>query len=295
MNAFLSLADTGKNALWRYVVGTVLIVALWLFGSVFAGVLPLALGLVNPEAGMESMGKSPLVLGLSLLSFLPLLLVPFFVTVVFHRRPAGTLFGVARRVNWGRFGLSFALWGALYTLVAGVSTALGISEYKLNPNFAQTLPMVLVGLALLPIQTSAEEVFFRGYLLQATGRLVRSPILLAAINGVLFTLPHLANPEVQRGLLLASGQWFTFGFAFTLLTLRTGALDAALGVHAANNIVAFTLFGYSGGALPAVALFVTDNPDPAFGLVALVITLTITVLVLGRQQAAPAPSPALQS
>lgn len=294
MNDFLSQADGGKNAAWRYLVGVIWVVSFWLLGSFAAGAASVALGLVDPAAGPATLGDSPIALALALLSFLPLLLSPFVVTVVLHGRPAGTLFGVARRVHWGRFAASFLLWMTLYVLTALITTALGLSAYRLNAEFTRTLPLALVGLVLLPIQTSAEEVFFRGYLLQATGRLTRNPLVLGLVNGVLFALPHLANPEVQWGLALAFGQWFAFGFAFTLLTLRTGALDAALGVHAANNITAFVLTGYRGGALPPVALFVTDNPDPAVGLAALVVMLAVALGVLGRQ-ATPAPAPAAQA
>ncbi|MCS6774749.1 MAG: hypothetical protein NZ693_11645, partial [Thermoflexales bacterium] len=171
--AFLSLSDAGKNAAWRYIVGIALIVVFWLLGGFITSAISLSLGLVNPEAGIAGMGESPLALALSLLSFLPMLVMPFLVTRWLHGRPAGTLLGVARRVHWGRVGSGFMLWVVLYVLAALILTLAGVSRYEFNPDFGRTLPMVLVGLLLLPIQTSAEEVFFRGYLLQATGRLTR--------------------------------------------------------------------------------------------------------------------------
>jgi hypothetical protein len=106
----------------------------------------------------------------------------------------------------------------------------------LNTALVENLPLLLVGLLLIPLQTSAEEVFVRGYLLQATGRLTRNPLLLSVMNGVLFTLPHLANPEAAGQLLAAALSWFTFGVLFTLVTLRSGSLDYALGMHAGNNL-----------------------------------------------------------
>ena len=67
----------------------------------------------------------------------------------------------------------------------------------------QYWPYLLVALALIPLQTSAEEFFFRGYLLQASGRLTQNWLVLSVINGVLFTLPHLGNVEVELNFLFS--------------------------------------------------------------------------------------------
>jgi membrane protease YdiL (CAAX protease family) len=52
---------------------------------------------------------------------------------------------------------------------------------------------------LTSIQASAEELLFRGYLLQGTGLVTRRTVLLTVVNGVLFAVLHLSNPEVGRG------------------------------------------------------------------------------------------------
>jgi len=90
-------------------------------------------------------------------------------------------------------------------------------------------------------------VFFRGYLLQATGRLTRNVWMLSVINGVVFTLPHLANPETEGNAVLAGLNWFVFGFFATIITLRSGSLDYALGIHAVNNLFGLIIAGYEGG------------------------------------------------
>ncbi|MCS7060701.1 MAG: type II CAAX endopeptidase family protein [Anaerolineae bacterium] len=288
-NPFLSTVEAGKNAAWRYLLGIVVIVIVWQATGFLAGLL---LFVLSDGAANSSMLESPVSLAIMLLSFTPLLLMPMLVNRWVHGRPASALFGAARRLNWRQIGFSAALWVLLMATVALVSTILGLSQYEYNGEFVGALPMVLVGLLLLPVQTSAEEVFFRGYLLQATGRLTHNVVLLSIVNGILFALPHFANPEMSMGPLFSLGQWFVIGFGLALITLRSGSLDAALGIHAANNVASFVLFGYRGGSLPAVALFVEDAPDPALGLVALVIATVIAYWVLGRQSVAQVVQPA---
>ena len=59
------------------------------------------------------------------------------------------------------------------------------------------LPFVLAALLLTPLQCAAEELVFRGYVLQGLGRLLRNPLVLVVLSGLLFAIPHLLNPEVD--------------------------------------------------------------------------------------------------
>lgn len=276
--AFISLTDQGKNAPWRYVLGTILIVVFWVGGTSL---------MISPVVVFEVVPKhSPLAFALELLSFGAMLLGVMLVTRLLHARSPSTLFGVARRLNWRVILLAALVWAALTALASGVSFALDSRRFVVNDKLLEHIPILLIGLALIPLQTSAEEVFFRGYLLQATGRVVRHPVLLSVLNGVLFTLPHLDNPEAQANLWLAAVQWFLAGFMPALLTLRHGTLDAALGIHAANNLYSFALVGYRVGegesVLPTVALVTETSYDFVFYAVAAVVSSVIAYLALVR-------------
>ena len=70
---------------------------------------------------------------LTLLGFLPMLVMPLVVTRVLHGRPAGTLIGPAQRLNWGRIGRAMLVWAGL--MVAAVIAEMlwkGLSSYRLN-------------------------------------------------------------------------------------------------------------------------------------------------------------------
>jgi len=277
-NPFLDLADTGKNAWWRYVLGVLLVLMMWMIGTVII-ITPVTLQIVS-EA-------SPFGLALALVTFAPMLLGPMLVTRWLHGRPVATLVGPERRLNWRRIGVGALLWLVLAGLATLVDALLHPGQYMLNPAFLQNLPLLLVGLFLIPLQTSAEEVFFRGYLLQATGRLTRNGLVLSVINGVVFTLPHLANPEAESNAVLAGLNWFVFGFFATLITLRSGSLDYALGIHAVNNLFGLIIAGYEGGALPALALFVASELDAAYALLSLLVAALAASLFLNRLERVP--------
>ena len=82
------MADSGKNSLWRYVLGVILIVFTWM--------------VISAVLGVAAMSSAPSVqAALTLLGFLSMLVMPLVVTRVLHGRPAGTLIGPAQRLNWG--------------------------------------------------------------------------------------------------------------------------------------------------------------------------------------------------
>jgi hypothetical protein len=222
---------------------------------------------------------------LTLLGFLPVLVMPLVVTRVLHGRPAGTLVRPAQRLNWGRIGRAMLVWAGL--MVAAVIAEMlwkGLSSYRLNvDNFLSNLATIFIYVFLIPIQATAEEVFFRGYLLQATGRLTRNWVVLGIINSLFFMLPHLSNPEVRAaGIVLAGLHWLTSGMFYTLLTLRSGSLDYAIGAHVINNVLSATLIGYPGGALGEIALVMAKELDAAFGLVTFVMASVIAYVALTR-------------
>jgi membrane protease YdiL (CAAX protease family) len=113
--------------------------------------------------------------------------------------------------------------------------------YSLEPRrFLLLLPVILV---LTTIQASAEEFLFRGYLLQGTGLVTRRTVVLMLVNGVLFAVPHLGNPEIGSGFALLATYYFLFGAFATLVVLRAGSLHLVIGLHVANNLLGALVVG----------------------------------------------------
>ncbi|WP_448336681.1 CPBP family intramembrane glutamic endopeptidase [Chloroflexus aurantiacus] len=282
-NPYLALADQGKNAWWRYVLGVFLILTIWMLGT---GLMVFPFQQDNNTAI-----DSVLEYAVFLLTFGLILFGVWLVTIWLHRRPFGSLIGATGRLNGRRLLLGAAIWGGLLIIFVVLPNVLFAGSYYVyNPDFVNKWPYVLVALLLIPLQISAEEFFFRGYLLQAGGRLVKNWFVLSFINGVLFTLPHLANAEAEGQVLLASLNWFLSGAGWTLITLRSGSLDYALGMHAINNLFLTIVFGYESRDFPSFALFMSPPPQlDVLGLVTLFIAMAVSYWIIDRIEARSEP------
>lgn len=86
-----------------------------------------------------------------------------------------------------------------------------------------------------PLQAIAEEVVFRGYLMQVLGSVVRQVWFPIVTTAVIFALFH----GTQN--LWLFGSRLIFGLLAGLLVWRTGGLEAGIAIHIVNNWVAFGL------------------------------------------------------
>ena len=88
-----------------------------------------------------------------------------------------------------------------------------------------------------PLQAMAEEIFFRGYLMQALGSLVAQPWFGVVVSALVFALLHgLQNPPLFVARL-------AFGLLAGVLVWRTGGLEAGIAAHVVNNVCAYTIAG----------------------------------------------------
>jgi membrane protease YdiL (CAAX protease family) len=155
-------------------------------------------------------------------------------------RPAGTLSSVCGRLRWAwlRTCLLVAVVAELlylgveamleFTTTKATAADLGFAGWVGWSGFAVAVPVLL---ALVPLQSAAEEYLFRGWLLQALGGFGRVPWIAITGSAVLFALVH--------------GLGTVWGFvdlvAFALITgwlaVRTGGLEAGIALHIATNLV----------------------------------------------------------
>jgi membrane protease YdiL (CAAX protease family) len=87
----------------------------------------------------------------------------------------------------------------------------------------------------VPLQAVAEEVMFRGYLMQTLGAVVRNEWFAIGATAVIFALFH----GVQNPWLF--GSRLVFGLVAGVLVWRTGGLEAGIAIHVVNNLCAFGL------------------------------------------------------
>lgn len=273
-NAFIQLTQQGKNNGWRYGVGA--LVALFTFivpGSIVsAGLLAVY---VQSDSNPETMLRSPdavasgesFVAGASALTlfvfnnlaFLFFWLGIYLAVRYLHGRSLHTLITPKSRISWRRVAQGFVVFFGLSVAEILIGYAIAPTDFTLNFE-AKTFFIFLAWAALLtPIQTAAEELFFRGYLLQGIGsKLGKWPAIL--LTAGLFSFLHGQNLEVStqenlEGTISIMGYYLMIGAFLAWLTLKDQTLELALGIHAANNMAAFLLVTSENTSIPSPAIF----------------------------------------
>jgi membrane protease YdiL (CAAX protease family) len=215
-------------------------------------------------------------------SFIPLVVGTLLAVRLVHARPLKTLITGEAQIRWRRMFSGASVWLVIAALLSMTEAFLYPGRYVLTFQPATWLVYAVFALILVPIQTSAEEVFFRGYLLQWMGLRLKNRWLLSVLNGVLFLLPHLVNPEMATGSILIGLGYFAMGFFLTFITLQDHGMELALGMHAANNLFAALFANYTVTALPSPSLFTVQVLDPVYSFVSLIVGMIVFYLILFR-------------
>jgi membrane protease YdiL (CAAX protease family) len=203
-----------------------------------------------------------------------------------HRRGYASLFGPDHRVNPAhfRYGL-VAMLGLVVALNALMVVEHLVLPEGVPPEVARLRPTgdwligLVPALALILMQVSAEEAAFRGYLLQQLRARFRSPLVWAVLPALVFGALHF-DPGTY-GLVNAFAYVANatiMGTLAALVTIRTGNLGAAIGLHFGNN-ASMILFGLegelSGFSLYGIAM------DPASGYATYsILAQTVAALLL---------------
>jgi len=251
MQEFVQLARRGKNSVGYYVAVFMLVMVAWTLGSVPGG---WALANRNTDAYFI---PTYWVTGLMLAGFgMGLWALWLGVKYIHKRNPLTLISGNA--VRWRRMAASAGLWLGLSVLVELATYFILPNYYHFSFKFTDWWPSLLIGLLVVPIQTSFEELFIRGYLMQGVG----SWHLWAGVVGssVFFGLLHSANDEVAVvGFATAMTYYVGVGLFFALLAVFDKTLELPLGIHAANNFYAFVLVGYPSSSLPSPTVWETTT------------------------------------
>ena len=137
----------------------------------------------------------------------------------------------------------------------------------------------LISIFILPIQTTFEEIFFRGYLFQGFGVLFKKGWLSVLMTSVLFGLMHGSNPEVEKLGMILLVFYILNGMFLGLVVLMDDGLELSMGYHAINNIFAALIVTNNWQAFHTDAFFI-DNSAPEFGLENILTLVIIQPLLL---------------
>ena len=145
--------------------------------------------------------------------------------------------GFVRKNALKHYLIGLAAGAGLFFLALLICLAAG--SVRLAPSESFSITAIILTFLGYIIQGNAEEVMCRGHFMVSVSR--RYPVWLGvALNSILFACLHLGNPGFG---VLPFINILLFGFAMSLLFLRTGNIWMVSAVHTAWNFVEGCVFG----------------------------------------------------
>lgn len=286
---FIQLAYRYLHESWRYVVGFIVIFLIWQLGSIpffIAAMMKHMAGGGNiyeiqsdPELLMNTL-DSNLTFFLMLLSFAIGFLGLWFWLKFIHQQPMRTLATSRKKLDWGRFWFGFALIAIVTIISTVVDYYMNPDDYVFQLQWGPFLILALIAIVLIPIQTSFEELLFRGYLMQGIGVMTKNRWAPLLFTSVLFGGLHYFNPEVAKLGDVIMFYYIGTGLFLGIITLMDDGLELALGFHAGNNLIGSLLVTADWTAFKTNSIL-KDVSDPTAGADILLPLLIIYPLFLG--------------
>lgn len=291
----LEYALNANNQFWKYIVVSITT----LLASNFIGILPLVITafIIGSSNGLNIMDISENImnaeyLGMSSNLSLFLMMIAFvvaFITLIvlvklLHRQSIAEIINGTKKIRWSRI-----LWGAgVWIGISSISLLIGYisnpENFTLQFNITSFIPLFFIAVIMIPIQTSYEELSFRGYLAQGIGRITKNRWIVLIIPSILFALMHAANPEVREyGFFVMMPNYLIVGLLFGLVSILDDGIELALGMHAANNVFLSLTATHASSALQTPAIFSLKEADPVYGIVEIIIFSIVIITFFYRK------------
>lgn len=287
---YIAQAFKFKHDGWLYFAGVLII---FMIGWQFIGAIPFAVVsyfqaenlqefLEASETAFASLypPKSNLYLFLMLTTFIGGFVALIFTIKVLHKQTLLQLTTSRKIMDWSRFFFGFGL-------IAFLTIGMTLADYYSNPeNYIVQFDLVpfsimlVIVIVLIPLQTSFEEYFFRGYLMQGIGVKAKNKWLPLIITSVIFGGLHMFNPEVEKLGNIVMIYYIGTGFFLGIITLMDEGLELALGFHAGTNLVIAVLVTTDWTVFQTNSIFL-DLSEPTAGLeVVIPIILLYPILLM---------------
>ncbi|MWA00710.1 CPBP family intramembrane metalloprotease [Actinomadura sp. LD22] len=259
---FHRMARTPLHHWWRPLAGSAAIVVVGMALTIGMMIVALVVRVIatgeapdTTGSGSDTiLGNSTADLAFNLAAIAVFLPVALLAAWLLQRRRPGTLASVTGRVR-RRWLLTCCALAVGYCAVSYASSIVAAAFLPDDSSggehwvgWGRFVPAAIVIILLVPLQSSAEEVVFRGWLLQAigactlqtrTGRVgrafstvFRTPWPGIVIGSAAFTSLH---GYTGWGIL----DIFVFGAVAAWLATRTGGLESGIALHVCNNLLAF--------------------------------------------------------
>lgn len=240
---FIEQSIRPENRFWKYLVGSVVVIA-----ASFIGQVPLVLAIFAesyssgrpfPTSNEQVMSflHPNLTLFLLLLSFALGLAALFLINRALHSQSVRDITTGRPKIDWGRIWFAFGLWAAISIISTVVAYFLFPEDFVVTFDLVPFLVLAVIGIIMIPLQTSAEEFIFRGYLMQGFANLARNKWFPLLMTSVIFGTMHILNPEVDKLGYIIMVYYIGTGLFLGIISLMDDGIELALGFHAANNLI----------------------------------------------------------
>jgi membrane protease YdiL (CAAX protease family) len=288
---FLEKINKSPNLGLKYLLGFFIIALFYAIGQ-----FPLAIALIVKsftsgkampitEAGIMKFLSPNVTLFLMLLIFVFTMLGIIIVVKYIHKMRLIDIITSREKVDWKRIFFAFVLWG-LFSLCSTLIVYYSSPEnFVLNFKPIPFLILVLISITMLPIQTSAEEFIFRGYLMQGFGLLAKNRWFPLIVTSALFGLMHIMNPEVEKMGPIIMVYYIGTGLFLGIITLMDDGMELSLGFHAANNIATALLVTSEWSALQTESVF-KDVSAPSVSyeiLIPVVVVFPLLLIIFSKK------------
>lgn len=288
---FLEQGIKPQNKFWLYLIGSVLIITASFIGQIPFSVAVLYKSFTDhipfPEnnEGVMKIFEPNLTLFLVMISFAFALAGVYFVVKYMHHQTMLSVTTSRPKVDWKRIFFSFFVW-SFFSVISFFVLYLNAPEsFIWNFKFVPFLILVLIGVILIPIQTSTEEYIFRGYLMQGFANLARNRWFPLLMTSLIFGGMHILNPEVEKMGYIIMVYYIGTGLFLGIITLMDEGMELALGFHAANNLVGALLVTSDWSVFQTYSIF-KDISEPSAGfdvILPIVVVYPILLFIFSKK------------
>src|SRR5699024_10718937 len=291
---FIEQAWRARHEFWRYLIGSLIIILFSLIGQIPLSLVILIKSSGFSESGPKAMQNLMQASDLSANAFTFLMLISFvfafvgiFLVVRFlHRQSFKSVTTTRKKVDWKRIIFSFSLMAGFVILSTYIDYQTHPEDYAVHFRLVPFLILLVIGVFLIPIQTSVEEYVFRGYLMQGFGMLAQNRWFPLLMTSVIFGSLHIFNPEISQFGYGILAYYIGTGLFLGIMTLMDEGMELSLGFHAANNLVGALLVTADWSAFQTESVLKDLTHPSGVGLetfVPLLVIYPIFLLVMARK------------
>ena len=241
-----------RTQLWRTLVGVLVIAVVWILWTilVMAVYLVVAVALwrqdVQTAADQLSTGATPIIVLVMLSTFIGMWLGVALALRLLHKgQKVESLFSAEGRIRWRQFGIGVAIIIGYAVISLGVYQIAGMNggAYRNDISITTWLIFLLPMIVLLFLQSSGEELVFRGYIMQHLAGRFRHPLVWGLLPAFGFGALHYANGSFAEYSIYYVAVTVLFGLIAAVTVWRTGSISTGMGMHTANNFLGFMVAG----------------------------------------------------